>query len=278
MRLRLTPIALLATSLAAAPQPRAPIPQIADAFHRLYSFDFDGARAALQPYIAQRPNEALPHAVQAATYLFFELDRLGVLEAQFFASDKRIASKKTLHASREVRAAFERAVAAAQARALETLRTQPDDLDATFAMSVSLGLASDYQALIDKRQFASVFTAKKSNEYAQRLLKKQPPFYDAYVGAGISEYLLGSAPFFVRWFVRFDSVEGDKRQGVRYLELAAREGVYLGPFARILLSIIYLREKNPERSRTLLTQLARDYPANPLYSRELSRLRNERRQ
>ncbi len=273
MRLRLIAFVPLSALLAAGAEPSRSIPEITEAFHHLYNFDFPGTRASLQPYMAQHPKEALPHAVQAASYLFYELDRLSVLEAQFFANDKQIASKRKLQASPEVRASFDREVAATQSRALETLRTQPDDLNANFAMSVSLGLTADYQALVDKRQFASVFVAKQANQYAQRLLRLKPPFNDAYVSTGISEYLLGSAPFFVRWFVHFDSIDGNKNQGVRDLELAARDGVYLGPFARILLSIIYLREKNPERTRALLTQLAREFPGNPLYSRELNRLK-----
>jgi len=274
MRIVVVAAALLAAGCArAAPPVVRPIPEIAEAFRLLYNFDFKGTHAALDDYSAQHPKDALPHAVRASAYLFYELDRLGVLEGQFFASDKRIASKRKLGASPGVRAAFDQAIAATQERARVTLAERPGDIDALFAISTAWGLASDYQALIEKRQLASVAPAKKANQYAQRLLELHPPCYDAYVSAGISEYLLGSAPFFVRWFIRFDNVAGDKRQGIQDLELAAREGVYLGPFARILLAIIYLREKKPERSRALLEGLAREFPANPLYARELNKVK-----
>ena len=129
----------------------------------------------------------------------------------------------------------------------------------------AFGVASDCQALVEKRQIKSLSSARQANEYAQRLLKLQPPFYAAYVSAGISEYLLGSLPFFIRWFVHLDNVQGGKGQAIQDLELVERQGLYLKPFARILLAIIYLCEKKPERSREFLQALARA-PVTRLWS------------
>ena len=39
-----------------------------------------------------------------------------------------------------------------------------------------------------------------------------PEFADAELTGGACEYLLGSMPFFVRWFVRFDGVEGENQR------------------------------------------------------------------
>ncbi len=61
----------------------------------------------------------------------------------------------------------------------------------------------------------------------------------------MTEYLIGSLPFFVRWFVKVDNIEGNKEQGMRTVELVARQGHYLKPFAKILLEIADLREKRP---------------------------------
>jgi hypothetical protein len=99
-----------------------------------------------------------------------------------------------------------------------------------------------------------------------------PPCYDAYMTAGLSEYMVGSLPFFVRWFVKFDNVQGSKEQGVKNLERVAKDGHYLKPFAKILLGIIDLREKKPRETERLLEELAHDYPSNPLFRRELAKL------
>jgi len=273
---RLIAVAILALPLARAAPAKADgqaIPEIAEAFRHLYGFEFEDTHSVLNAYISTHPREALPYAVRSAGYLFYELDRLGILEGQFYTDDDRIVAKKKLDADPQVRIALWKAIDETQSRALATLQAKPGDTGSLFAMSTAFGVASDYQALVEKRQIKSLSSTRQANEYAQRLLKLQPPFYDAYVSAGISEYLLGSLPFFIRWFVHFDNVQGGKGQAVQDLELVERQGLYLKPFARILLAIIYLREKKPERSREFLQVLAREFPTNPLYARELARLR-----
>jgi predicted Zn-dependent protease len=83
---------------------------------------------------------------------------------------------------------------------------------------------------------------------------------------------VGSLPFFLRWFVRIDGVEGSKDQARVKLTRVAESGHYLKPFAQILLAIYYLREKKPAESQKILAELSRQYPENPLYRRELQRI------
>ena len=133
-------------------------------------------------------------------------------------------------------------------------------------MCVAQGVSTDYMAFVEKRQISSLRLAKKSNSYAQRLLKLDPKFYDAYLTAGVSEYMLGSLPFFVRWFVRFENVDGSKQKGIDRLEMVSREGHFFRPFAKILLGIIALREKRPRDARVLLTELSHDYPSTRCFA------------
>jgi hypothetical protein len=56
------------------------------------------------------------------------------------------------------------------------------------------------------------------------------------------------------------------------LQLTAERGHYLAPFARILLAIAYVREKNKPRARELLVSLRDEFPQNPLFAQEITRL------
>jgi hypothetical protein len=56
------------------------------------------------------------------------------------------------------------------------------------------------------------------------------------------------------------------------LQLTAEHGRYLAPFARILLAIAYVRDKDKPRAIQLLIGLRAQFPANPLFARELVRL------
>jgi hypothetical protein len=260
--------AVFAATLGASAEP----PEIGQAFERLYNFNFPAAHGVLNGYIAAHPAEPLPYAVRASAYLFFELDRLGILEGEFFTDDNRIAEKKGLKPDPGIRVQFLKAIADTQSRATAVLAAHPQDHDALFAMCITQGVTTDYMALVEKRQIKSLTPAKSSNRYAQELIRLDPTFYDAYLTTGITEYMVGSLPFFVRWFVHFDNVQGSKDKGIKNLELVARNGHYLRPFAKILLGIAYMREKKPRQTEQLLAELTREYPSNPLLRRELNKV------
>ena len=56
------------------------------------------------------------------------------------------------------------------------------------------------------------------------------------------------------------------------MQLTADHGQYLGPFARILLAIAYVRDKDNARARGVLAALRDEFPRNPLFAREIARL------
>ena len=243
------------------------------ALQRMYNQDYQAAHEILDRYISTRPADPLPYAFRASAYLFYELDRLGILESEFLTDDKQIAEKKKKVSPDPLnREKFVRAVHDVETRADEILKTNPNDPQGLFAMCIAQGVTTDYMAFVEKKQFSSLSVAKRSNSYAQRLLKQDPKFYDAYLTAGISEYMIGSLPFFVKWLVHFDNVDGSKDRGVERLRLVAREGHYFKPFSKIMLSIIALREKRPQEAQQWLTELARDYPENRLFRKELAKV------
>ena len=263
----------LVTGLACTAAPAAADRSMADidaAFTRMYNTDFHGAHACVDRYLSAQPSDPLGYAVRASAYLFAELDRLGILEGEFFVDDKRIGEKKKLKPDTALREKFLAAVNEAQSRGDKVLVSNPNDQNAMFAMAVTQGNIMDYTALIEKRQISSLSSARRANSYAQQLLKVNPQFYDAYLTTGLSEYLLGSLPFFVRWFVHFDGVNGSKDQGMENLKLVARSGHYLRPFAKILLAICYMREKQPRETQKLLVALSSEFPENPLLRNELA--------
>lgn len=242
------------------------------AFERLYNFDFDRADAILESHLEKQPQDHFAHAIRASSLLFRELDRLAILESEFFADDDRIKDKRKLRPDTALRQSLFASIERARSTADAALKINPQDADAMFSMALSYGIQTDYLALVEKRQIGSLSLAKQSQSWAARALRINPALHDAYLTSGINEYLIGSLPFFVRWFVRMEEVEGDKRKAAQNLERVAVQGRYFGPFARILLSLIYLRESQPDASHAQMQRLARDYPENPLFRKELAKL------
>jgi hypothetical protein len=245
------------------------------AYNRLYNFDFKGAHEILDRQRQLDPKEPLLAATKAAAYLFSELDRLRILELDFFTDDDKVVDRHKLIPDPAIRAKFFQTVDESDKLANARLAAKPDDPDALLALCMTTGLVTDYAALIEKRRFGSFSLAKKSHVWAKKLLDLKPPVVDAYMTFGTAEYIVGSLPFFLRWFVHLDNVEGNKKKGIEELELVAKQGKYDGPFARMLLAVIAMREKRSRDAETILAALANDYPQNPLIREELARARKD---
>ena len=209
---------------------------------------------------------------EAAGLLFSEFERLGILEAQFYENDSKFEARKKLSPDPEVRKRFDAAIARAETLAQTRLVKDANDEDALFAMTLTSGLKADYAALIEKRNMASLHLTKEATAWSQRLLAVHPQCYDAHLAAGVSKYIIGSMAAPVRWILRLGGVSGDKQAGISELQLTADKGHYLAPFARILLAIAYVRDKDKPRARQLLASLREEFPGNPLFGREIARL------
>src|SRR5207244_11193171 len=94
----------------------------------------------------------------------------------------------------------------------------------------------------------------------------------AYVGLGASNYSIGCLPGYKRCFLRFGGIHGDKARCMQQVQMAATGGHYLRPFAKLLLALAALREKQIELARKQLTELTAEFPQNPLFARELAKL------
>lgn len=209
---------------------------------------------------------------EAAGLLFSEFHRLGVLEAQFYEDDATFDARKKLSPDPEARKQFDAAIARAENLAQVRLARDANDEAALFAMTLTSGLKADYAALIEKRNMASLRLTKQATAWSERLLAVHPECYDAHLAAGVSKYIIGSMAAPVRWFLRLGGVSGDKKAGIAELQLTADKGHYLAPFARILLAIAYVRDKDNPRARQLLASLREDFPGNPLFGKEIARL------
>jgi hypothetical protein len=241
-------------------------------FRQLYDLNFPGAQKEFESWEKEHPENAMGPVAEAAGILFSEFNRLGVLEAQFYENDSVFAARKKYEANPQQRARFEQRLDRAEALARAMLACDPRDRDALLAMTLATGLRSDYAALIEKRNLASLHYTKEATAWAGQLLATDPTCYDAHLATGISRYIIGSMAAPVRWILRIGGVSGDKREGIAELRTTAAKGQLLAPFARILLAIAYVREKDVSEARALLASLQKDFPNNPLFERELARL------
>jgi len=241
-------------------------------FSELYNLDFTGAQKDFVAWEGQHPDNPVGPVSEAAGFLFSEFDRLGVLQAQFYENDKAFAERPKLIPDPVVRERFQAAIVRAETLAHSRLEKDPQDRDALFALTLSAGLQADYAALIEKRNLASLHFTKEAASSAQQLLAVCHDCYDALLATGFSKYLIGSMAPPLRWVLRLGGLPADKQGGITDLKTVAEHGHYLVAFARILLAIAYVREKDKAQALALLTALRRQFPGNTLFAREIALL------
>ena len=249
------------------------VPKLDAGFHLLYELKPEEARNQFEALQKSHPEDPLGSAAEAAAYLFEECYRQGVLTSEFFLDDKRFLGKIPLKPDPELRAAFFAADKQAQNLAQLQLKSNPDDTNALFAMTLSVGMQADYASLIDKHQIDSLKMIRVADTYAKKLLVIAPDAADAYLGLGTANYIIGSLPGIKKFFLGFAGIHGDKKAGIQQLEIAADHGRYLRPFAKILLAMAALREKKPEVARAQLSELVTEFPENALFASELAKLK-----
>jgi len=268
--------ALLAAvlSVAAAIAAGTPGPALAEtpletAFRRMYELRFDAARREIDSYRKVNPDDPLGAAAEAASYLFEEFDRQGVLTSAFFLDDERFLGGIQGEPDARLCTAFLTANERARAMARQRLKSNPDDPDGLFVLTIADGMQGDFEAIIRKRQLAALSLIRSAEKTATRLLAVRADAQDAYVALGAANYIIGSQPGYKRFLLWFGGVRGDRLRGMDQLQTAAERGHYLRPLAKALLALAAEREGRFDLARTLFEDLSREFPENPVFAREL---------
>lgn len=247
-------------------------PELESGYRQMYNLDFNMAHSTFQDYEQMHPDDPLAHVSNAAAYLFAEFDRMHVLELEVFADNAKFEKRQKVAPDPATKASFERELAASDAIAGRRLNQSSQDSGALFAEILANGLRGDYAALVEKRNLASLGFMKASRGKAEQLLNLDHSCYDAYLAVGVENYLLGINPAPVRWVLHMTGAQTDKSDGLAKLHLTAEKGNYLAPFARLLLAVAAVRDKDTETAKRLLSGLAQDFPKNHLYSAQLARI------
>jgi hypothetical protein len=237
-------------------------------YRQMYNLQFDTAHRTFAEWERLHPQDPMGPVSDAAAYLFTEFDRLHILQSEFFVNDDHFYTDHTLAPDPALKQKFLAALDQGSALAGRS----PQDPNAMFAAVLSRGLRSDYLALIEKRYTASFKEMKSARTLAEQLLASHPDLCDAWIAIGVENYMLSVKPAPLRWLLRLSGGQTDRAIGIEKLRLTAEKGHYLAPFARLLLAVAALRDRDKGRARDLLAGLAREFPNNRLYVHELASL------
>lgn len=241
-------------------------------YSAMYNLNFEAAHRAFAAWEHAHPEDPMGPVSDAAAYLFFEFDRMNILRSEFLTDDKRILSNKRIQPDATIKRAFEADLQKSQHLSEAMLAKGRDTEKARLASVIRTALHANYDALIEKHQWQALNEIKQAREEADALVAKYPSSVDAYLAMGVENYLLSqkAAPF--RFFLRMTGAQTDKAAGLAKLRIVAEKGHYLKPYAKILLAIAALRDGNKAEAKSLLSELAAQFPANGLFRDELKKL------
>lgn len=240
-------------------------PGLVPGFHLLYHLRFADARVAFLAWQRDHPSDPMGFAAEAASHLFEEFEHHGVLTTEFFLDDDRLLGgiKGTADLARTK--AFEQASTQARKRATD------GTANSLLALTLTSGMEADYAALITKRPLDSLRHIREAEAFARRLLTSAPSVTDGYVALGAANYILACLPSYKRAVLWFGGLQGNKQRGMDQLAQAAR-GLYLGPYAKMMLALVSTREKRLQDAGRFMKELTTEFPESPLFARELAKI------
>ena len=262
MRSPLAFLAAAALAFGAAPDYR----QSAD--NHFFNLEYEAAVQDYTKLIEQNPNDALAYNGLASAQLYRELYRLGLLESSALRGDNEFLRQPRPPADPQTKARFEDTLLRGR-RVAEALLSR-DRQTALYALGNNYALRGNYEFMVDKSWFSALRNGSKARDYCEQLRKLNPNFVDAYLVLGVHEYVLGSLPMPVKVLVALGGMRGNKEKGQAWVGRVATEGRLARHEARILLALLYRREKRPLDAARLLEGLLADFPRNYVLGLELA--------
>jgi hypothetical protein len=247
------------------------VPELAAGFHALYAQDFPEARLKFDGWASQHPEEPFGEIAIAASYLFEELYRQGVLSSDYFLNEKRFLNGIDGKPDPARMKSFEDAITSSRKLARKRLASNAKDPEGLFALTMAAGMESDADLMLKKQHVESLKKLKEANEYAKQLLAERPNANDAYVALGSANYIIGSLSGGARFMLWFGGIHGDKKLGMEQLGKTIDGGLYLQSYAKILLALAARREKQDLVAQKLLRELSEEYPESSLFAAEYAK-------
>ncbi len=258
----------LALPLAADDLVKLQDPLNSPGWRHFYNNEYDSATSDFEQEVREHPSDPGAYNHLAQTILYHEIFRNGALESELVTGNNPFLRSPKVEISDAQRSKFEDTMSKALSLGQARLAKDPNDATALYDLSVTYGLRANYEFLVDKAWMDALRNATQSRKYSNQVLQLQPGLTDAYLIQGLHDYVVGSLPFYLRMVGFLAGFHGDRDRGLQELQVVAQRGVLNKYDARILLAVIYRRERRPEDAIPLLQGLGQMFPHNYLLQLE----------
>ena len=236
---------------------------------RLYNLEFETAEkdfSELTKIDPQNPNRWNQLASALWLKILAKQEKLN-LESFSGASIGTDDSSDLINPREEKQLRYTLNIAISNADAI--LAANPKEVSALYSKGVSKAILAGFEGVVKRSLFAAYSNARSARDLHSRVLELDPHFKDAALSIGVYDYAVASIPGWARLLLGTFGVHGDKDVGISMITDAAINGASVSTDAKMLLVVIYNREKRYNDSLTLLSELHARYPRN--YLLELSK-------
>lgn len=229
-----------------AADPGPLVGQIKAGIDAYYDFDYAGALRRFDAVVAARPDHPVGYFLRAEAYWW-----------QYLNDRRNARIERSLQENLEL----------AIEHGKQRLQSHPGDSETLFVLGSAYGRRG-MLAGTHREAWRAARDARKAKQHLGRLRELAPGLVDAVAAEGLYRYYVSRFGAVVRTASRlFFGLQGDREEGLAYLDRARREGAYTRTEAAFFQGLFYLQfEDRPAAAQRILEQLRSRYPRNPYFA------------
>jgi tetratricopeptide (TPR) repeat protein len=269
---KLLPMIAVCLSLAGRAQTSPEQDLVSLAIEHLRNLEYDVAKEQLRRCTDTQPSDLRAWNYLAIATLYGEMFERGVLEASVYGEGGEIFKAGKVAVTPAFQQELLSMLNKTQQLAEERLKNNPNDKDAMYWAGVGHGTHATYHFALRKEYMPALHEATAAYQYHSDLLRLDPTYVDSYLVVGMNNYIVGSLPWYIKAVAALTGRHGDRAQGLSQIKKVTEQGNFAREDAKLMLAVLYQREKTYASALTLYQEMARSYPRNYLLQYEVSGL------
>jgi tetratricopeptide (TPR) repeat protein len=243
-----------------------------EGFDDVFNMDYDKADRAFVSLEKEYPQHPQPPLYRASILWLKEMLRRQDLDLNRFISPAYFSKRTSQVMPAQERTDFYSKLQRSESLSNAILQKNSRDKDARYFLSTAYGLHSSFAMTIDHSLREAFSYGNKSYSLARQLTEEDASYYDAYLTAGIYNYVVGTLPWYMRWMIFIISSHGSRQDGIAYVKIASEKGQYMKDQAKLVSMVLYVREQRYAEGLELARELSRRFPRSYLFSINLAQI------
>ncbi len=246
--------------------------RVMPAIEHLRNLEYNAAKEQLRACVDAQPSDLRAWNYLAIATLYNEMYERGVLESGVYGEGGEVFKASKVAVTPAFQQELFSILDKSQQLAEERLKSDPNDKDAMYWAGVGHGTRATYHFALRKEYLSALHEATAAYKHHSDLLKLDADYLDSYLVVGVNNYVVGSLPWYVKVFASLTGRHGDRAEGIRQIKRVTEQGNYAREDSKLMLAVIYQREKMYVPALALYQEMARSYPRNYLLQYEVSNL------